>query len=55
MLCPNCYGKGAVLVNDNLEPCKECHGCGIIHCCEGLIEGLNDRGGPDLDDRDHRL
>lgn len=29
MICPYCYGKDM--------KCTECHGQGIIHCCEGLI------------------
>ena len=39
MLCPTCFGKGMVLFNDNLEPCSECHGQGLVYCCDtGIID-----------------
>ena len=32
MICEACHGQQA------FPPCPECGGCGISHCCDGLIE-----------------
>ncbi len=37
MLCPTCYGKGLVKRVGTPTPCAECGGCGVLHCCEGLV------------------
>ncbi len=38
MLCPQCYGKHVVLINNSWIPCPECGGIGELHCCDGLRE-----------------
>ena len=38
MLCPWCYGKHVVLMNESRVPCPECAGVGELHCCDGLRE-----------------
>lgn len=52
MLCPKCHGWGKVRKEPHLhrfgkgydmEPCSECYGTGIVHCCEGLIEQKDDK------------
>ena len=60
VLCERCHGKGVTQTASTCgtvrAPCPECGGCGILHCCEGLIEqpsppphqvsaGRSDRGG----------
>jgi DnaJ-class molecular chaperone len=46
MICPMCHGKGVEnkrsrelpkLYNSmaSISVCRECGGCGIVHCCEG--------------------
>jgi hypothetical protein len=32
MICEACHGQ------QTYPPCPECGGCGIGHCCDGLIE-----------------
>jgi len=32
MRCEFCQGSG--VINDGRVPCQECHGFGIISCCE---------------------
>jgi hypothetical protein len=32
MICEACHGQQA------FPPCPECGGCGIAHCCDGLVE-----------------
>jgi hypothetical protein len=32
MICETCHGR------QTFPPCPECGGCGIAHCCDGLIE-----------------
>jgi hypothetical protein len=58
MHCPKCHGKGRIpmyqLENvqftgsgaNRLTQCdyEGCHGIGIIHCCEGLIEESKNEG-----------
>jgi hypothetical protein len=34
--CEYCHGKGTVLTEGQPQPCAECGGSGILHCCEGL-------------------
>jgi hypothetical protein len=36
MLCDHCHGKGVVRREGGPEPCAECGGRGVLHCCEGL-------------------
>ncbi len=36
MLCDHCHGKGLVQHDSRAEPCAECGGFGVLHCCEGL-------------------
>ncbi len=36
MLCVYCHGKGVVGREGGPEPCAECGGLGVLHCCEGL-------------------
>ena len=36
MLCEYCHGKGTVLAEGGPQPCLECGGSGLVHCCEGL-------------------
>jgi hypothetical protein len=41
MLCPWCHGKGLEQPSPDqgaAAPCRECGGCGLLHCCEGLAE-----------------
>src|SRR5437762_2512331 len=42
MLCEWCHGKGITEKTSACGtvrvPCQECGGCGILHCCEGLVE-----------------
>lgn len=37
MRCEPCQGSGWAIG----QPCEECGGCGIVHCCEGLIENTD--------------
>lgn len=45
MICETCHGfgrvkpheRGADVPKDALEPCADCGGTGVAHCCEGLI------------------
>lgn len=45
MLCQRCHGKGAVSAafTKNTpqpkwdQPCPDCHGLGVTHCCDGLV------------------
>ena len=32
MICEACHGQ------QTYPPCPECGGCGIAHCCDGLVE-----------------
>ena len=32
MICEACHGQ------QTFPPCPECGGCGIAHCCDGLVE-----------------
>ena len=32
MICEACHGQQA------FPPCPKCGGCGIAHCCDGLVE-----------------
>jgi hypothetical protein len=32
MICEACHGQQIY------PPCPECGGCGIAHCCDGLVE-----------------
>jgi hypothetical protein len=32
MICETCHGQQV------FPPCPDCGGCGIGHCCDGLIE-----------------
>jgi hypothetical protein len=32
MICEACHGQ------QTYPPCPECGGCGIGHCCDGLVE-----------------
>jgi hypothetical protein len=36
VLCEYCHGKGTVLADGGPQPCAECGGTGLLHCCEGL-------------------
>lgn len=36
MLCDRCHGKHVVLCDGIPQPCEECGGLGVLHCCEGL-------------------
>jgi hypothetical protein len=36
VLCEYCHGKGTVLAEGRPQPCAECGGTGVVHCCEGL-------------------
>src|SRR5262245_35314988 len=42
MLCERCHGKGVTQTGSACgtarAPCPECGACGILHCCEGVIE-----------------
>jgi hypothetical protein len=38
MLCPVCHGQRLVVIGGRQEPCAECGGLGVLHCCEGLVE-----------------
>jgi len=41
MICDTCYGNGFTTMADGqsrvigYEPCPECGGCGVSHCCDG--------------------
>ncbi len=36
MLCDRCQGKCVFFTEGKPQPCEECGGMGIVHCCEGL-------------------
>ena len=38
MICERCHGAGEVLNFSLPEPCPECNGCGLAHCCDGMRE-----------------
>jgi hypothetical protein len=35
MICEACHGERMTLIAGMVIPCQECHGIGIVHCCEG--------------------
>lgn len=39
MICEHCHGLGTQLTEGKLGPCMSCGGCGIGHCCEGMVGG----------------
>jgi hypothetical protein len=51
MRCETCQGEGSVSIGrdgkigpwwlpdaEKVVPCPDCGGCGIAHCCDGLVE-----------------
>ena len=43
MKCDHCHGFGRIALQTEppayrLDPCPQCHGSGIVACCEGLCE-----------------
>lgn len=36
MRCKFCDGSGLNKTAGRPQPCKECGGCGVAHCCDGL-------------------
>ncbi len=45
MKCNHCHGFGniAIMLSDKrkhyrLDPCPQCHGSGVVSCCEGVCE-----------------
>ncbi len=45
MKCDHCHGLGNItvyLTNNapryRLDPCPQCHGSGIVSCCDGICE-----------------
>lgn len=43
MKCDRCHGFGRIAVKLEppahwLDPCPQCHGTGIVACCEGICE-----------------
>ena len=42
MICPECYGCGCGIIGDTFIPsaCHECHGSGVVYCCDKA--GAND-------------
>lgn len=47
MVCEFCHGTGKILVPRmniamGYDPCPECNGTGLQHCCEGLCEQPDD-------------
>lgn len=50
MLCPVCHGHRLVIINGRPEPCSECGGLGVLHCCEGLVEQPDDAPGDAADE-----
>ena len=37
MRCNLCNGSGMRPSPGGLAPCPECGGCGVAHCCDGLV------------------
>lgn len=37
MICPVCHGTKVLEIGGVRQPCGECGGMGVIHCCEGLV------------------
>jgi hypothetical protein len=37
MVCPVCHGTKLLEIAGVKQPCGECGGMGVIHCCEGLV------------------
>ena len=37
MRCHLCEGSGMRPSPRGLTPCPECGGCGVAHCCDGLV------------------
>lgn len=40
MICERCSGTGKKVLarigrNEHYEPCPDCYGFGIVHCCDG--------------------
>ena len=46
MRCPNCHGTGVHADSADgrwvCVHCDECKGSGVIHCCEGLTQGVTE-------------
>ncbi len=36
MRCVYCHGKGTIQATSGPQPCAECGGSGLLHCCEGM-------------------
>jgi hypothetical protein len=36
MLCPSCHGRHWIATANQVVPCGECGGIGVVHCCDGL-------------------
>ncbi len=37
MRCNLCDGSGMQRSASGFTPCPECGGCGVAHCCDGLV------------------
>lgn len=61
MICPRCDGKGLIKKQEidlghgtwitrawltRPEPCPECHGSGIVSCCDAAGAGICEGGKP---------
>jgi hypothetical protein len=42
MICPICQGARVVWRGYHAEPCPECGGCGVAHCCDGHQPSAHD-------------
>ena len=38
MRCTHCHGTGVIETAYQHQPCNECQGYGVQHCCDGLRE-----------------
>lgn len=47
MNCSACFGTGVRETAYQHEPCQECGGYGVQHCCDGLREQPEKLFGPD--------
>lgn len=44
MICTVCHGRRVLEIAGKVQPCGECGGMGVIHCCEGLMTQPGPRG-----------
>ncbi len=50
MICETCHGTGKIGPFPIAIPCPICGGCGVAHCCDGLVEQPAEEDDADAED-----